>query len=45
MVTYTMAVGMQADDELAGTLVAVTSAFSILSMFLFIFVLKQFGLI
>ena len=45
MVTYTMAVGMQADDELAGTLVAVTSVFSILSMFLFIFVLKQFAFI
>ena len=45
MVTYTMAVGMQADDELAGTLVAVTSVFSILSMFLVIFVLKQFACI
>ena len=45
MVTYTMAVGMQADDELAGTLVAVTSVFSSLSMFLFIFVLKQFAFI
>ena len=45
MVTYTMAVGMQADDELAGTLVAVTSVCSILSMFLFIFVLKQFAFI
>ena len=45
MVTYTMAVGMGADDELAGTLVAVTSVFSILSMFLFIFVLKQFAFI
>ena len=45
MVTYTMAVGMQADDELAGTLVAVTSMLSILSMFLFIFFLKQFAFI
>ena len=45
MVTYTMAVGMQADDELAGTLVAVTSVLSILSMFLFIFFLKQFAFI
>lgn len=45
MVTYTMAVGMQADDELAGTLVAVTSVFSMLTMFLFIFLLKQFALI
>lgn len=45
MVTYSMAVGMQADDELAGTLVAVTSVLSILTMFFFIFVLKQFALI
>ena len=43
MSTYTMAVGMQADDELAGTLVAVTSVLSILTMFLFIFTLKQFA--
>jgi predicted permease len=43
MTTYTMAVGMQADDELAGTLVAVTSVLSILTMFLFIFTLKQFA--
>ena len=45
MVTYTMAVGMQADDELAATLVAVTSVLSILTMFLFIFILKQTALI
>ena len=45
MITYTMAVGMDADDELAGTLVAVTSVLSILTMFLFIFVLKQFAFI
>ncbi|MEA4915085.1 MAG: AEC family transporter [Christensenella sp.] len=45
MLTYTMAVSMQADDELAGTLVAVTSVLSILSMFLFIFILKQFAFI
>jgi len=45
MVTYTMAVGMQADDELAGTLVAVTSVLSIVTMFLFIFLMKQFALI
>ena len=45
MLTYSMAVGMQADDELAGTLVAVTSVFSIATMFLFIFLLKQFALI
>lgn len=41
MTTYTMAVGMQADDELAGALVASTSVLSILTMFLFIFLLKQ----
>lgn len=45
MITYTMAVGMQADDELAGTLVAITSVLSIVTMFLFIFALKQFALI
>jgi len=45
MLTYSMAVGMGADDALAGTLVAVTSVLSIFSMFLFIFVLKQFAFI
>ncbi|NLI54736.1 MAG: AEC family transporter [Clostridiales bacterium] len=45
MVTYTMAVSMQADNELAGSLVAVTSALSIVTMFLFIFVLKQYAFI
>jgi len=45
MVTYSMAVAMQADDELAGTLVAVTSVLSIVTMFFFIFVLKQFAFI
>lgn len=45
MVTYTMAVGMGADDELAGTLVAMTSILSIVSMFIFIFLLKQFAFI
>jgi hypothetical protein len=45
MLTYTMAVGLEADDELAATLVAVTSVFSIVSMFLFIFLLKQFAFI
>lgn len=45
MLTYSMAVGMGADDELAGTLVAITSVLSIVSMFLFIFVLKQFAFI
>ncbi|HWQ97191.1 MAG TPA: AEC family transporter [Clostridia bacterium] len=45
MLTYSMAVAMQADDELAGALVAVTSVLSIITMFLFIFVLKQFAFI
>lgn len=45
MVTYTMAVSMQADDELAGALVAVSSVLSIFTMFLFIFLLKQFAII
>jgi len=45
MVTYSMSVAMQADDELAGTLVAVTSVLSIVTMFLFIFALKQFAFI
>lgn len=45
MLTYTMAVGMGADDELAGTLVAITSILSIVSMFIFIFLLKQFAFI
>jgi len=45
MVTYTMSVALDADVELAGTLVAVTSALSIVSMFLFVFVLKQLAFI
>jgi len=45
MTTYTMSVGLGADDELAGSLVAVTSVLSILTMFLFVFVLKQMALI
>ena len=45
MLTYTMAVGMQADDELAGTLVAITSVLSIVTMFFFIYFLKQFAFI
>lgn len=45
MLTYSMAVGMGADDALAGTLVAVTSVLSIVTMFLFIFLLKQFAFI
>ncbi len=45
MATYTMSAGMGADDELAGSLVAVTSVLSIVTMFLFIFVLKQLAFI
>jgi hypothetical protein len=45
MVTYNMAVTMAADDELAGTLVAVTSVLSIVTMFFFIFALKEFAFI
>lgn len=45
MVTYNMAVAMQADDELAGTLVAMTSVLSIFTVFLFIFLFKQFAII
>ena len=45
MVTYNMALAMQADDELAGTLVATTSVLSIFTMFVFIFLFKQFGMI
>ena len=45
MATYTMSVGMGADDELAGSLVAVTSVLSIVTMFFFIFVLKQLAFI
>jgi len=45
MATYTMSAGMGADDELAGSLVAVTSILSIVTMFFFIFVLKQLAFI
>jgi predicted permease len=45
MTTYTMAAGVGADDELAGSAVAVTSLLSMPSMFLFIFLLKQFAFI
>jgi predicted permease len=45
MATYTMSAGMGADDELAGSLVAVTSVLSIVTMFLFIFALKQLAFI
>jgi hypothetical protein len=40
-----MSAGMGADDELAGSLVAVTSVLSIVTMFLFIFALKQLAFI
>jgi predicted permease len=43
--SYTMALEMKGDGELAGALVVFTSAFSILTMFLFIFTLKSLGLI
>ncbi len=43
MTTCSMAAAMGADDELAAELVAVTSALSILTMFLFIFLFKQLG--
>ncbi|MEZ4508098.1 MAG: AEC family transporter [Eubacteriales bacterium] len=43
MVTYTMSLAMDADSELAATLVAVTSVLSIFTMFLFIFLLKEFA--
>lgn len=45
IVTYSMAVGVGADDELAGGLLAVSSLLSIVTMFLFIFVLKQLAVI
>lgn len=45
IVTYSMAVGVGADDELAGGLLAVSSLLSIITMFLFIFVLKQLAVI
>ena len=43
--SYTMAEQMNGDGTLAGSLVVLTTAFSILTMFLFIFVLKQIGLV
>ncbi len=45
MATFSMSVAMDADSELAGTLVAVTSVLSIFTMFVFIFLLKQFAFI
>lgn len=43
--SYTMALEMGGDGELAGALVVFTSAFSILTMFLLIFLLKSLALI
>ena len=42
---YTMAELMDGDGVLAGSLVVLTTALSILTMFLFIFALKQLGLV
>ena len=43
--SYTMAEQMDGDGVLAGSLVVLTTAFSILTMFLLIFGLKQLGLV
>ncbi|MGN0772236.1 MAG: AEC family transporter [Candidatus Ventricola sp.] len=43
--SYTMAEQMEGDGTLAASLVVLTTAFSILTMFLFIFGLKQLGLV
>ncbi len=43
--SYTMAELMGGDGTLAGSLVVLTTALSILTMFLFIFALKQLGLV
>lgn len=43
--SFPMARGMGCDGDLAGEIVVVTSVFSILSIFLWIFGLKQFGLL
>lgn len=43
--SYTMAEQMEGDGTLAASLVVLTTALSILTMFLFIFVLKQLGLV
>ena len=43
--SFPMAKGMGCDGELAGEIVVVTSVFSVLTMFLWIFGLKQFGLL
>ena len=43
--SYTMAQQMDADGELAGQQVVFTTAFSILTIFLFVLITKNFGLI
>jgi len=43
--SYTMAEQMEGDGQLAASLVVLTSVFSILTMFCFIFALKQIGLV
>lgn len=43
--SYTMAEQMEGDGTLAASLVVLTTAFSIVTMFLFIFALKQLGLV
>lgn len=43
MTTYTMACAMGGDEELASGAVAITSLLSIVTMFLFIFLLKELG--
>jgi predicted permease len=43
--SYTMAEQMEGDGRLAASLVVLTSVCSIVTMFLFIFALKQLGLV
>ncbi len=43
--SFTMAQKMDADSDLAAQIVVFTSAFCILTVFLWIFLLKQFSLI
>lgn len=43
--SYTMAQQMDGDDELAGQIVVFTSLFSVLTVFLWVFVTKQLGLL
>ena len=42
--SFTMAQQMDGDSELAGQLVVFSSAFSILTIFIWIFILKQLNL-